>query len=140
MKPEYSKLQYHWCPAAFSVNTGLCTSSIKFNNRRDGIAVSTRMIAGAIVQIVSIICPSRMNCLVCLLWIILIIMYITVVIIINIIIKAWSLKKINFSMIGDALSCSLGSVMLSFLVTMKVLTLRLWCLNQMHLSATLELY
>jgi hypothetical protein len=31
----------------------------------DGNAINTKMIAGAIVQIVSIICPSRMNHLVC---------------------------------------------------------------------------
>ena len=99
--------------------------SIKYNNHRDGVAINTRMIAGSIVEIVSIICPSRMNCLVCLFWIILIIMYITVVIIINIIIKTWLLKKINFFMIGDVLSCSLGTVILSFLVIMKVLTLHL---------------
>ena len=65
------------------------------------------MIAGAIVQIVSIICPSKMNRLVCLFWIILIIVYIIVVIIINIIIRALSWKKINCSIIGDALSCNL---------------------------------
>ena len=51
--------------------------------------MNTKMIAGAIVLIVSIFCPSRMNCLVCLFWMNMIIMYITVVMIINIIIKAW---------------------------------------------------
>ena len=30
--------------------------SIKYNSRRDGIAINNRMIAGAIVQMVSIIC------------------------------------------------------------------------------------
>jgi hypothetical protein len=34
----------------FSVNTGLCISSIIYNNRRDGIAINTRIIAGANVQ------------------------------------------------------------------------------------------
>jgi len=57
-------LQYHWCPTAFSVITGLSISPIKYNSRRDGIAVSTQMTAGAIVEMVSIICPSRMNLLV----------------------------------------------------------------------------
>ena len=42
-------------------------------SRRDGIAINTKMMAGATVQMVSIICPSRMNRLVCLFWIILII-------------------------------------------------------------------
>ena len=65
------------------------------------------VIAGAIVQMVSVICPSMLNHLVCLLWMILIIVYITVVIIINIIINTWSWKKINCSMTGDALSCNL---------------------------------
>lgn len=49
----------------------------------------TRMIAGAVVQIVSIIFPSSMNCLVYFFRISIIIMYITVVIIINIIIRVW---------------------------------------------------
>jgi len=57
---KYSSLQYHWCPTASSVNTGLWNSSIKYNNRKDGTSMSTRMVAG-VVQMVSIICPSRMN-------------------------------------------------------------------------------
>lgn len=69
--------------------------------------MNTKMMAGAIVQMVSIICPSKMNRLVCLFLIILTIVYITVVMIINMIISAWSWKKINCSIIGDALSCSL---------------------------------
>ena len=73
LKSDYSYLQYHWCPTVFSVITGLWISSIKYCSRRDGIAVNTKMTAGAIVQIVSIICPSKMNHIVCLLWIILII-------------------------------------------------------------------
>ena len=66
MKSEHPYLQYHWCPNAFNVKTGLCTSSIKYSNRREDIAINTKIIAGAIVQMVSIICPSKMNCLVCL--------------------------------------------------------------------------
>jgi hypothetical protein len=49
--------------------------------------MNTRMIAGAVVQIVSIICPSGMNCLVCFFWISIIIMYISVVIIIGVVIR-----------------------------------------------------
>ena len=66
-------------------------------NRRHGIAIYTKMIACAVVQIVSIICPSRLNLLVCLFRMILIIVYITVLMIINLIIKACSWKKINCS-------------------------------------------
>jgi len=51
--------------------------------------MNTRMIAGAVVQIVSIICPSSMNSLVYLFRISIIIMYITVVIIISILIRVW---------------------------------------------------
>jgi len=65
--------------------------------------INTRIIASAIVQIVAIICPSRMNRLVCLFWMILIIVYNTVMMIINKIIKACSLKKISCSMTGDTL-------------------------------------
>ena len=57
----------------FTVITGLWISSIKYNRRRDGIAINIKVTAGAIVQIVSIIYPSSMNRLVCLFWIILII-------------------------------------------------------------------
>ena len=64
------------------------------------------VIAGSVVQTVSIICPSMMKRLVCLFWVILIIVYITVVMIISIIINTWSWKK-NCSMVGDALSCNL---------------------------------
>lgn len=73
VKSEYSYLQYHWCPTVFNVITGLWISSIRYNSRKDGIAINTRMIAGAIVHRVSIICPSRMNRLVCLFWMIIII-------------------------------------------------------------------
>ena len=44
-----------------SVITGLWISSIKYNSRRDGTAISTEMTAGTIVQIVSIICLSKIN-------------------------------------------------------------------------------
>lgn len=66
----------------------MCTSSIRYSSRSDGIAMNTKIMAGAIVQSVSIICPSRMNRLVCLFLTILVIVYITVVIIISIIINA----------------------------------------------------
>lgn len=49
--------------------------------------MNTRMIAGAVVQIVSIICPSGMNCLVCFFQISIIITYISVVIIISIVVR-----------------------------------------------------
>ena len=65
MKSEYSQVQYHFCPTAFNVKTGLCTASVRCSNCRDGIAINTRMIVGAIVQMVYIICPSKMNSVVC---------------------------------------------------------------------------
>jgi hypothetical protein len=40
--------------------------AIKYNSRGDGIAINTKMIAGAIVQMDSIISPSRINRLFCL--------------------------------------------------------------------------
>ena len=49
------------------------------------------MTAGAIVQIVLIFCPSKINRLFCLFWTILIIVQNTVVMIISIIIIAWPL-------------------------------------------------
>jgi hypothetical protein len=61
---------------------------LKYNNYKDCTAITTRIIAGAIAQIVSIICRSRINCLVKLFWMILIMIYIIVVIIIIIVIKA----------------------------------------------------
>jgi len=39
---------------------------MRYSRRRDGIAMNTRIIASAIVQMVSIICPSKTNRLVCL--------------------------------------------------------------------------
>jgi hypothetical protein len=62
---------------------------VRFIIHRNEIAMFTRMISGAVVQIVSIICPSIMNCLVYLFRISIIIMYITVAIIISIIIGVW---------------------------------------------------
>lgn len=51
--------------------------------------MNKRMIAGAIVHVVSIISPSSINRLVCLFRIRVIIMYDMVVVIINIIISTW---------------------------------------------------
>ena len=39
--------------------TGLWISYIKYSSRRDGIAINTKMPAGTIVKILSIICPSK---------------------------------------------------------------------------------
>lgn len=52
--------------------------------------MNTRMIAGAMVHVVSIICPSNINRLVCLFRIRVIIIYDTVVVIISMIISTWS--------------------------------------------------
>ena len=69
---ESTHLLTGWCPTAFSVITGLGILSIKYSSRRDGIAIYTKMTAGTVVQIVSIICPSKINRPVCLFWTILI--------------------------------------------------------------------
>lgn len=55
----------------------------------------------------------------------------------SIIISAWSWKKINCSMTGDALSCSVRFNHVA-IVSNESLKLYLWSLNPMHLSATLE--
>jgi hypothetical protein len=57
-KSVYSYLQYHWWPIAFRVKDGFLTSSVRYSNRSDGRARDTRIIAGTIVQIVSICCAS----------------------------------------------------------------------------------
>jgi len=46
---------------ALMVIIGLCVLSKIYNNRRDGRAIRTKIIAGRIVQIISIIWPSRRN-------------------------------------------------------------------------------
>jgi len=62
-KSEYSYLQYHWCPMALSVILGCLTSSVKYSSRSDGRAKNRRIIAGRIVQIVSICWASmRYRC------------------------------------------------------------------------------
>jgi hypothetical protein len=53
------------------------------------MAMNITMIGGAAVHLLSIICPSNMNRLVCLFRIRVIIMYDMVVVIINIIISTW---------------------------------------------------
>lgn len=45
---------------AFTVSDGCLISSIKYRSRREGSAKNSRMIAGRIVQIVSISWASRM--------------------------------------------------------------------------------
>jgi len=45
---------------------------LSYNSHRDGIAINTKTTAGAIVHMVLITCPSRMNHPVCLFWIIII--------------------------------------------------------------------
>ena len=57
-KSVYSYLQYHWCPIAFRVMDGFLTSSVRYSSRRDGRARKIKMIAGTMVQIVSICCAS----------------------------------------------------------------------------------
>jgi len=53
------------------------------------------------------------------------------------IISTWSWKKINCSMTGDALSCSVRFNHV-VIVSYESFKLYLWSLNPVHLSATLE--
>ena len=62
VKSEYSYLQYHCRPIAFKVTLGLFTSSSRYRRRSDGRAMKIKIIAGRIVQIVSMVwCSSRMR-------------------------------------------------------------------------------
>lgn len=53
-KSEYSYLQYHWWPMAFTVTDGELISSVKYRRRNEGMASRTRIIAGKIVHTASI--------------------------------------------------------------------------------------
>jgi hypothetical protein len=44
--------------------SGFIDSSNKYNNRNDGNAIKINVIAGRIVQIISMVCPSNKNRLV----------------------------------------------------------------------------
>lgn len=57
-KSEYSYDQYHWWPIVLIVIAGVFTSSSRYNARNEGRAMKTKINAGMIVQINSIICPS----------------------------------------------------------------------------------
>lgn len=94
LKSEYSYFQYHWLPIDFKVNEGSIISSKRYNNRRDGRAIKSKINDGIKVQINSIICPWRRNRLINLLKNILIIIYIIKIVIIKIIISVWSWKKL----------------------------------------------
>lgn len=101
IKSLYSYLQYHWCPMVLIVIKGLLISSIKYKSRKEGKAIKIRVIAGIIVQITSIIWPSRSNRLLSLLKKRDNIIYLTNIVIINKINIVWSWKKINCSIKGD---------------------------------------
>lgn len=53
-KSEYSYDQYHWWPITLRVNMGDFSSSIRYSRWSEGIARNSKVIAGRIVQIVSI--------------------------------------------------------------------------------------
>jgi hypothetical protein len=53
-KSVYSYLQYHWCPIVLIVKLGFLTSSVRYRRRSDGMAKNSKIIAGRIVQTVSI--------------------------------------------------------------------------------------
>ena len=83
---------------------GFLTSSVKYNSRRDGSAKNTKIIAGTIVQIVSICCASIKYRLVRLFTIRTYIAYVTTDITRVRIISVWSWNEISWSIIGDAAS------------------------------------
>ena len=57
-KLSYEYLQYHWWPVALIVINGFTISSIRYNKHRDGIAINSKIIAGIIVQIISMLWDS----------------------------------------------------------------------------------
>lgn len=89
------------------------------------------MIAGRIVQINSIICPSSKNRLINLLANKLSIMYPTKIVIINKIIKVWSWKKTICSIKGEALFCKLRLDHVA--ISKKRIILYKWGLNPLHM-------
>lgn len=103
-KSEYSYDQYHWWPTILIVNSGLFTSSNKYNKRKEGRAIKINVIAGSNVQINSINCPSNNKRLIILFKNKVLIIYPTITVIIMRITKVWSWKKISCSMRGDIAS------------------------------------
>ncbi len=103
-KSVYSYLQYHWCPMAFSVNTGCLTSSVIYRIRSDGSASTSSVRAGRIVHTVSTVCASRTYRLMYLFIIIASSAYPTTVSTSVRISRAWSWKEINCSITEDAAS------------------------------------
>lgn len=107
-KSEYSYLQYHWCPIALIVTEGELISSVKYRSRNDGIAKNSNVIAGKIVQIVSICCASTVTRDVNLLVINIINEYVTTDTTSVKITSAWSWKDVIWSIIGDAASWNIN--------------------------------
>lgn len=83
---------------------GFLTSSIIYSKRRLGSAIKISVIAGRIVQIISINCPSNRYRWINLLKSILINICLTKIVIIIRINSVWSWKNINCSIRGEALS------------------------------------
>lgn len=81
-------------------------SSKIYNNRNEGRAIIIKIIAGKIVQIISIIWPSNKYRWMNLLKSILINICPTKIVITTKIVRVWSWKNINCSIKGDALSWS----------------------------------
>lgn len=59
LKSVYSYDQYHWCPIALSVRDGFLASSVKYRSRNDGRARNSKIMAGKIVQTVSMYWASN---------------------------------------------------------------------------------
>lgn len=90
------------------VKDGSLTSSVRYRMRKDGRAIRIRIIAGKMVQIVSISWASVMLVLVNFVVSVESRAYNTRKLIKDIAIKAWSWKVINSSIIGDVASCRLS--------------------------------
>lgn len=90
------------------VKDGSLTSSVRYRMRRDGSAIRIKIIAGKMVQIVSISWASVMLVLVSFVVSVESRAYNTRKLIRDMAIKAWSWKVINSSITGDVASCRLS--------------------------------
>lgn len=61
VKSEYSYLQYHWWPRAFTVRLTLKISSVRYRTLIEGIAMEIRINMGRIVHTISIVWFSSKN-------------------------------------------------------------------------------
>lgn len=117
---------------------GLSDSSSKYKRRKEGKAIKIKVIVGRIVQITSIVWPSRSRRLVNLLKNNDPIIYDTIIVIMVRINNVWSWKKISCSIRGEALFWKFKLAQVA--ITNKSINLYIWDLNPMHFSAILEIW